>query len=238
MTTYTGNPQTGGGGANITCDGHVTSGYGASMTIAHNTATGDGNSVVETTANIRALNNASGTYLGRLYFTFDTSTIPAGAAISSAKLSLFGSATAFINQSSTSAVVCGSNQATANTLANSDFGQALFTAFCTPIALASLNQAAYNDFVFNATGIAAINKGGVTKLVVMTEVDRAITTITTQDNIMSFIMSDNGSNKPVLTVVYTVGLANLKSYNTNLKANVKSINTNPIANVKSLDTNV
>jgi hypothetical protein len=35
-----------------------------------------------------------------------------------------------------------------------------------------------------------------------------------------------------------LGPANLKSYNTNLKANIKSINTNLIANVKSLDTNV
>lgn len=34
------------------------------------------------------------------------------------------------------------------------------------------------------------------------------------------------------------GPANLKSYNTNLKANIKSINTNLIANVKSLDTNI
>lgn len=36
----------------------------------------------------------------------------------------------------------------------------------------------------------------------------------------------------------SVNLANLKSYNTNLKANIKSINGNPIANVKSLNTNV
>jgi hypothetical protein len=34
------------------------------------------------------------------------------------------------------------------------------------------------------------------------------------------------------------GPANLKSYNTNLKANIKTINTNPIANVKSLNTNI
>ena len=34
------------------------------------------------------------------------------------------------------------------------------------------------------------------------------------------------------------GPANLKSYNTNLKANIKSIDTNLIANIKSLDTNV
>ena len=34
------------------------------------------------------------------------------------------------------------------------------------------------------------------------------------------------------------GPANLKSYNTNLKANIKSIDTNLIANIKSIDTNV
>ena len=34
------------------------------------------------------------------------------------------------------------------------------------------------------------------------------------------------------------GPANVKTYNTNLKANIKSINTNLIANVKSLNTNV
>ena len=33
------------------------------------------------------------------------------------------------------------------------------------------------------------------------------------------------------------GPANLKSYNTNLKANIKSINTNAIANTKTLNTN-
>lgn len=40
------------------------------------------------------------------------------------------------------------------------------------------------------------------------------------------------------TDVSASGPANLKSYNTNLKANVKSMNTNLIANVKSFDTNV
>lgn len=42
----------------------------------------------------------------------------------------------------------------------------------------------------------------------------------------------NGIQYPFIT-----GPANLKSYNTNLKANIKSINTNLIANVKSLNTN-
>lgn len=37
--------------------------------------------------------------------------------------------------------------------------------------------------------------------------------------------------------VAPAGPANLKSYNTNLKANIKSINTNVLANIKSLNTN-
>ena len=48
-------------------------------------------------------------------------------------------------------------------------------------------------------------------------------------------------NNPVFstTVPFSgaVGPANLKSYNTNLKANIKTINTNLIANVKTLNTN-
>jgi len=52
-----------------------------------------------------------------------------------------------------------------------------------------------------------------------------------------------GSTYPYgMTQVFTVelpavGPANLKTYNTNLKANIKTINTNPIANVKTLNTN-
>lgn len=42
----------------------------------------------------------------------------------------------------------------------------------------------------------------------------------------------------VVPALPVVGPANLKTYNTNVKANIKTINTNPIANVKSLDTNV
>lgn len=50
-----------------------------------------------------------------------------------------------------------------------------------------------------------------------------------------------GTRKYSIYVTYTepaLGPANLKSYNTNLKANIKTINTNPIANVKTLNTNV
>jgi len=54
-------------------------------------------------------------------------------------------------------------------------------------------------------------------------------------------MVSNCNGVGVITAIApaaAAGPANLKSYNTNLKANIKSINTNLIANVKSLNTNV
>lgn len=64
----------------------------------------------------------------------------------------------------------------------------------------------------------------------------------------SIVLSDLGNNGSgtgtlyfdTISPNYTIssGPANLKSYNTNLKANIKSINTNVIANVKSLNTNI
>jgi len=50
--------------------------------------------------------------------------------------------------------------------------------------------------------------------------------------------SDDGFFQVFEVTMPISGPANLKSYNTNLKANIKTINTNAIANVKSLDTNV
>ena len=47
----------------------------------------------------------------------------------------------------------------------------------------------------------------------------------------------NGMAVMEVHAAVAAGPANLKSYNTNLKANIKSVDTNLIANIKSLDTN-
>jgi hypothetical protein len=57
--------------------------------------------------------------------------------------------------------------------------------------------------------------------------------VLTSGEVTTLYNSGNGLTYPEVS-----GPANLKSYNTNLKANIKSINTNLIANVKSLNTNV
>lgn len=220
-----------------TSDRHITSGYGATMQIAHDTVTGDGVGIVtDTTDYIRALKNASGFYLGRLGFAFDTSALPDTATISNASLLLCGNSTGYVNQSATSAVVVGFAPADPTSIAVGDFDAFSYTAFST-IALSSLSQSLYNTFVLNASGIAAVSKTSYTNLGVITEADRAVTTIGTEDNIMSFNMADNSASKPTLFITYTtaVGPANVKTYNGLAAASVKSVNGLAIASVKTFN---
>jgi hypothetical protein len=57
--------------------------------------------------------------------------------------------------------------------------------------------------------------------------------------ILAYCGADNdGFIKTFYVEIPALGPANLKSYNTNLKANIKSINGNPLSNIKSLNTNI
>jgi len=58
------------------------------------------------------------------------------------------------------------------------------------------------------------------------EIERIDTSI--DRRMAEFVLNDTDLDKKT---------ANLKTYNTNLKANIKTINTNAIANVKTLNTN-
>jgi len=64
---------------------------------------------------------------------------------------------------------------------------------------------------------------------------------TTQTNLTVSCTWSGVPSNPIFAVASfppTANLANLKTYNTNLRANIKTINTNAIANVKTLNTNV
>lgn len=68
-------------------------------------------------------------------------------------------------------------------------------------------------------------------------IENACIEITTGYFINTWIDVDGDGKAQVFTVsTAAAGPANLKSYNTNLKANIKSINTNLIANVKTYNT--
>lgn len=206
MSTLTAYPDAGTG--STTVDGFITSGYGATMTVAHNTSTGDGaNPSHATDMYIRALQNGSGTYLGRIGLTFDTSGLTSGATISSAVLSLYGTSSYYANPSSSSAVIVAFAPASNNTLVAGDFGTFSYTSFAS-IAQGSLSQSAYNDFTLNASGISNISKTGISRFGCIYEVDRAITTITGVDNIFNFKPADTSgtTNDPKLVVTYSTSV--------------------------------
>jgi hypothetical protein len=99
-----------------------------------------------------------------------------------------------------------------------------------------------NTFTLNATGISWISKTGDSLFGIRADYDVDNETPSNEDqiNVGFYDSAKTGTDyDPYLAVTYTVaaGPANLKSYNTNLKANIKTINTNLIANVKSLNTN-
>lgn len=103
----------------------------------------------------------------RFFALFDTSPLTAGATISAATLSLFGEATNTSDDSggavAVAANIYSSSPASNNNLVTGDYSQVGTTAYSTNIAYASWSTTAYNDFVFNASGLAAISKTSISK---------------------------------------------------------------------------
>lgn len=189
--------------------------------------------------------------LARFIMTFDTSALTAGATISAATLSLNGTAKADNFSCDPDINIYTSTPASNNALVDADYGQTGTVAQCdTTITYANYSTSGFNDFAFNATGLGNISKTSISKFSVKSaRNDAGAVSPATEGHWTSeqsagftFNSADNAgtSSDPKLVITYTLpaGPANLKSYNTNLKANIKTINTNPIANVKSLDTNV
>ena len=103
--------------------------------------------------------------LGRYIATLDTSALTSGATISAATFSIYGSAKLDPAANTPTVNVYGSTPNANNNLANGDYGQLGSTAYCdTALTYANQTTGAYNDFAFNATGIAAISLTGITKL--------------------------------------------------------------------------
>ncbi len=104
-------------------------------------------------------------FLARSIFLFDTSAIPDTASISATTLSLFGSTASRTVGIQFSISVVGSNPASTTALQASDYGTLGTTKYnSSDIAIANWSTSAYNDFGFNATGIANVSKTGLTKV--------------------------------------------------------------------------
>lgn len=110
-------------------------------------------------------------YCDRQFYAFDTSTtnIPSGAVILSAKLGVY--LTTITSTAGGSVNVFSASQASTSTLALGDFGSVGSTAYATAVNFAALTLNAYNEWTLNATGLAALNTGGYTKLCLRSSFD-------------------------------------------------------------------
>lgn len=211
----------------------------ANYTTGHDQANAD---VVAT-----ATNDAGGTQneifggnylIMRMAMPFNTSSLPDSDTIDSATLSVFPQGTTRSGDGSSATIVSytgGTNSIAASAYNKTNYGVTSGGA----TLLSSMSSGAYRDITLNATGLSYISKTGYTAIALRDSGDIS-STVPSGINARLNLMNANDTNPPKLVIVHTAasGPANLKSYNTNLKANIKSINTNLIANVKSLDTNV
>lgn len=186
--------------------------------------------------------------LKRSLVFFDTSALTSGATISAAILSVNSKGKYSGGGTAPDAHIAQGNATATNALQNSDYTQTNHgTTSFGSVAYASWPaDGTYADFTLNASGISAISKTGISKFSGQLSWDIANSFGGTWANgrvweIYCYTSKTALTTKdPKLVVTYTLpaGPANLKSYNTNVKANIKSINTNLIANVKSLNTNI
>lgn len=153
--------------------------------------------------------------LNRGIFLFDSSGLPDAAIISAATLSLYGN-TKYDNGSFAPNINIYSSAPASNVaLAAGDFDSLGSTAFCdTPITYANWIYASpfWNDFALNATGLAAIDKTGVSKFGARNaNYDVAATSPTwayAKECQIGCYFSEKGTGyKPKLVVTYTVPAA-------------------------------
>lgn len=200
------NPAT---GANSPCDGAIRKSPG-SVSFASIIA-GSGNDAAYTSSG--AMGNPvltastttdQFTQLGRFCFNFDTSAIPDNAIITSAVFSVYINWKALGLTGDSWGVVSFTPASTAS-IANGDYANFGSTLLAPLIAAADL-ASAYNNFTLNASGIASINKAGITSLGFRSEWDRAGvfggTWVSGANNTLNVNFADAGSNKPKLTIDY------------------------------------
>jgi hypothetical protein len=146
--------------------------------------------------------------MDRAVFLFDTSVLTTAAKISAAVFSPYIT-TSVANTPSQNYNVSSSNPASNNALVAADYNIANWgsTKFATEVSLSSLATSSYNDFTLNASGIANIVTNGISKFGARLSGDidnSAPAWISGADVFAETDMADNGSNKPKLTVTYTL----------------------------------
>jgi hypothetical protein len=145
--------------------------------------------------------------LRRAFILFDTSSLTSAAIISGAVLSVYGGGLKTTGLGTPDLHVGSSTPASNTALVSADYSQRGTTSFGS-ISNASFSTSAYNDITLNASGIAAINKTGVSKfsLQLSWDINNSFTGswASSAESEFSIVMSDTGSNKPKLVITYTL----------------------------------
>lgn len=156
-------------GANSPVDGAIErSNTGVDLTYAAAHDATAGTTAYVTNTDVAVNNGLNGiTYvLWRGVHLFDTSVIGSGNTVTSATLSLHGSATGKNDADSDAVNIYAATPAADNNLVLNDYNKTNFgtTAFASDITIASWSTTLYNDFILNASGLAAINITGISHL--------------------------------------------------------------------------
>jgi hypothetical protein len=215
FATLTAYPEAGSGGGNTTCDGWLNvdvSGFPQSWSVCRDSINATGVSKTDSFSFIALVSsaNAGNVYIGiaRGSFTFDTSSLPDSTTISAvdfkpyiqAKNNTFAAGDSSLDIVSTS-------PATDNDIAAVDYYYFGTTSYSN-LAYASINTGARNTFSFNATGISAVSKTGVTKIGTRLGCDRSNTEPTwgsskTMDYSSYFADNTGTTEDPELVVTYS-----------------------------------
>jgi len=198
MATLTVYSNTGG-------DGEVDGTASTSWSTIRDATTGTANSS-NTEANLTCSKDGSNYNITRLFFPFDTSSLPAGATITAATLSLYESIVNTVSHAENqSIVIVESTQAAGDALVNNDYDNFNTTELATRLALADVIVDDYNDFALNAAGLAMINKTGYTKFCVRLSKDFDNSAPTTSWDTIYFHTADKGTTyRPRLVITYTL----------------------------------
>jgi hypothetical protein len=137
----------------------------------------------------------------------DTSGLTSGATITAATFYRYGNGAGNATETTYPASVALVESTISGTsVATSDWPNVGNTRFCdTDITIQTAAGGAYRSWVLNATGLAAINKTGFTKLALKAANDFSDSTAPTARSFSREWEYSEGSNDPYLEVTYTVG---------------------------------
>ncbi len=158
----------------------------------------------------------------RGFFLFDTSSLGSTATISAATGSLYFSGTIrnnWNNGTYSKYTWCASTPASNTALEANDFDNVGTTHFVTDVAISALTQDVYNDFTMNASGLAAIDKTGVSKFAVRLnwDIDNSSPPAVFDDSgdggVVILADTAGTSTDPKLVVTYTLPSGQFMSLN-------------------------